>query len=65
MIQLNPAIPFLHEGRHCTAVMALDYSQEHETLFLCGFDDTRELWWIPHSKLRLTDNISLGRLQKK
>jgi hypothetical protein len=63
MLQLNPPLLFLHEGRKCTAFMAIDYSQEHELLLLCGFDDTRELWILPHTRLRMQDNISLGRMR--
>lgn len=30
-------------------------------LFLVGMRDSRELWLLPNSQLRLDDNISLGR----
>lgn len=62
MLQLNPPIPLRHkDGRRCTALLVLDYSPEHDTLFLVGYDDSRELWWLPHRDLRLDDNLSLGR----
>ena len=62
MLQLNPPIPFVDDkGRKCTAYLVLDYSQEHDTLFFVGYDDDRTLWWLPNSRLRLPDNISLGR----
>ena len=65
MIQLNPPLLFRDSNfRSVTAYMALDYSQEHNTLFLCGYHDTRELWWVPHTELRLENNISLGRVPK-
>jgi hypothetical protein len=65
VIQLNPPIPFITaDGRHCMALMALDYGTEFETLFLCGMDDSRELWWLPHTQLRMATNISLGRMPK-
>jgi hypothetical protein len=63
MVQLNPPMLFVtDDGRKCTALMALDYSPEHELLFLVGFDDTRELWILPHTRLRMETNISLGRM---
>jgi hypothetical protein len=61
LVQLNPPMPFLKDGKKCLALMALDYGPEYETLFLCGMIESRELWWIPHSQLRLDNNISLGR----
>lgn len=62
MLQLNPPLPFVTEdGRTCTAYFALDYSPDHATLFLCGFDDTRELWWLSQSKLHIVDNVTLDR----
>ena len=62
MLQLDPPIPFLtDDGRHCTALLVLDYSPDYDTIFLVGFRDSRELWWVPTSKLRLVDNVTLGR----
>lgn len=61
MLQLNPPLPFLYQGRNVTAYIVLDYSQEHDTLMFCGFDDSRELWWLRTKELRLRDNISMGR----
>ena len=62
MLQLNPPIPFVTaDGKKCIAFMVLDYGVEFNTLFLCGFEESREVWWLPNSQLRLADNISLGR----
>jgi len=63
MIQLNPPIPLVtDDGRKCTALMVLDYGPEYQSLMLVGMDDSRELWWIPHTRLRMDTNISLGRM---
>lgn len=60
-LQLNPPIPLVTvEGKKCLALVLLDYGTEYESLLLCGMDESRELWWIPHSKLRIGDNISMG-----
>lgn len=62
LLQLNPPLSFVTaSGRACLACLALDYGPEWDTLFLCGFADNRQLWWLPNSELRLPDNISLGR----
>ncbi len=62
IVQLNPPLLFNDaQGRHVTAYMAMDYSQEHDTLFLCGYHDSKELWWVPQSGLRMQHNISLRR----
>ena len=65
MLQLNPPILFRDTNfMLVTAIMAIDYGPDYETLFLCGYQDSRELWWLPHSRLRMDNNISLGRQPK-
>lgn len=62
MLQLNPTIPVysLEHKQEGYALVILDYSQEHNTLFLVGLDNG-EVWWIKQSQLRLCKNISLDR----
>jgi len=63
MLQLDPPIPFVtDDGRKCTAIVLLDYGPEYQSLMLVGMDDTRELWWLPHTRLRMDTNVSLGRM---
>lgn len=65
LLQLNPPIPFItDDGKKVTALFLLDYSQEHESLFLVAYEDSRELWRVSQKKLRMQDNVSLGRLPK-
>lgn len=71
LIQLNPPIPVKvvpKEGNgpawptgpgHCFGW--LDYTQEHNTLWLIGYDTNGELWWVPQSHVRLQTNISMDR----
>lgn len=63
MLQLNPTIPVysLDHEKEGYALVIIDYSQEHDTLFLVGLDNG-EMWWIKQSKLRLCKNISMDRL---
>ena len=62
MLQLNPTIPVysLDHKQEGFAFILLDYSQEHDSLFLVGLDNG-EMWWIKQSHLRLCKNISLDR----
>lgn len=62
ILQLNPTIPVysLEHKQEGYALVILDYSQEHNTLFLVGLD-SGEMWWIKQSQLRLCKNISLDR----
>jgi len=42
------------------AFMVIDYSQEHNILFVCAMDDG-EIWTINNKEIRFTKNISLDR----
>lgn len=66
MLQLSPTIPVysLEHKQEGYALVLLDYSQEHNTLFLVGLDNG-EMWWIEQSKLRLCYNRSMGRTAPK
>jgi hypothetical protein len=62
MLQLNPMLPLVHEdGRKFTAFAMLDYSQEHELMFAGWFEESREIWVLPQTKLRAGSNLTLGR----
>lgn len=63
MLQLNPTIPVysIEHNQKGYALIVLDYSQEHTTLFLVALDNG-ELWWLAQDKIRMQKNISLGRL---
>lgn len=62
LTQLNPPIPFLTStGQKVTALLVLDYGPDYNTLFLCGYDDDRQLWWLPNKELRMIYNTSLDR----
>lgn len=67
MIQLNPPIPVTvvaGSGWPTGSGMAIgwiDYSQEHNTLWICAMDDGGEVWTVPQSHVRLQFNVSMGR----
>ena len=66
ILQLNPTIPVYSLQHDCEgyALIMIDYSQEHDTLFLVGLDNG-EIWWIKQSMLRLCKNISMDRSLNK
>lgn len=62
MLQLSPTIPVysISHQKEGYAFVVLDYSQEHDTLFLVGLDNG-EFWWLSQKDVRLCKNISLER----
>jgi len=62
MLQLNPTIPIvrLSDGMKGYAFAIIDYSQEHDLLFVCAMDDT-EIWTLSNKDIRMQKNVSLGR----
>lgn len=65
MLQLNPMIPFeTPDGKAFTAFAIIDYSQEHEVLFLGWYEESREVWVVSQRNLRAATNTTMGRLPK-
>ncbi len=62
MLQLNPTIPItrISDGMSGFAFLVIDYSQEHDLLFVCAMKDG-EIWTLPNKDIRIQSNISLGR----
>ena len=62
VLQLNPTIPIwrVKDGMNGYAFMVIDYSQEHNLLFVCAMDDG-EIWTLCNQEIRIQKNISLGR----
>lgn len=44
------------------AIAMIDYSQEHNIMFVVAIDETGEIWTIENSKVRMQKNITLGRI---
>ena len=63
MLQLNPQIPVYipHLNMKGYAFMTIDYSQDHFLHFVVALDN-REIWIFDNTKIRMQDNISLGRV---
>lgn len=61
ILQLNPTIPM-----HCPqgigyAIAMIDYSQEHDILWIIAINETGEVWAVPNKDIRAIINISMGR----
>lgn len=60
MLQLNPTLPLLTPKGKAYAHFIIDYSQEHDLLWVCFICETGECWTFPNSQIRLEANISLS-----
>lgn len=66
MLQLNPTIPIIRISDNMPgyAFLVIDYSQEHHLLFTCVMDDG-EIWTLSNKDIRVQENTSLRRINKK
>ena len=62
MTQLNPMIPIVRvsDKMEGYAFMVIDYSQEHDLLFVCGMDNG-EIWTLNNKEIRFCKNVSMDR----
>jgi hypothetical protein len=62
ILQLNPTIPIIRvsDKMNGYAFLIIDYSQEHNLLFVCGMDNG-EIWTLNNKEIRIPKNISLDR----
>jgi hypothetical protein len=65
MLQLNPPLPLITPKGKGFAHFLIDYSQEHDLIFVCFQDDTGECWSWSSKEIRLQPNITLGRTKEK
>jgi len=61
ILQLNPQIPLITEKGPAQAIMVLDYSEEHDLMWICILDESGEIWTFPNSKIRGFANYTIGR----
>lgn len=59
ILQLNPSLPITCPKGKGYAFAMIDYSQEHNILFVCTIDDTGEIWVFDNTHVKLQKNISL------
>jgi hypothetical protein len=61
IIQLNPTIPLTTPKGKGFAYLVIDYSQEHDLMWVVFLDENGECWTFKNSEVRIVDNLSLGR----
>ena len=59
--QLNPTIPLTTPQGKGFAHLVIDYSQEHDLLWVVFLDDGGECWTFKNSEIKIVENFSLGR----
>jgi hypothetical protein len=62
MLQLNPTLPITRnlDNMKGYAIAIIDYSQEHDLLFVCAMDNG-EIWTYNNKDIKVQKNISLNR----
>ena len=62
MLQLNPMIPIIRvsDKMEGYAFVLIDYSQEHDLLYVCAMDNG-EIWTLNNREIRFCKNISMDR----
>ena len=65
MLQLNPPIPVNTPKGKGWAHVLIDYSQEHDLLWVVFLDETGECWTLPNRDIRIQSNLSLGRRERE
>ena len=61
ILQLNPPLPLNTPKGKGWAHFLLDYSQEHDLLWVVFLSQGGECWTFPNSDIRIDTNFSLGR----
>ena len=61
ILQLNPAIPLETPKGKGYAHFILDYSQEHDMIWVVFIDETGECWSFRNPEIRLQKNMTFGR----
>lgn len=63
MLQLNPTLPIVRisDGMTGYAFLVIDYSQEHDLLYVCAMNNG-EIWTLNNKAIRIQNNITLNRV---
>jgi hypothetical protein len=61
IVQLNPCLPLNTPKGKGWAHFLIDYSQEHNLLWVVFLEDNGECWTFSNSEVRLEANYSLNK----
>lgn len=64
LTQLNPPLPLESPMGRCWAHAVIDYSQEHNLLWVVFLDESGECWTFSNKDVRLQPNATMGRPEK-
>ena len=59
--QLNPTLPLETPKGKGFAHFLIDYSQEHDLLWVVFLNENGECWTFKNSEIRIEKNLSIGR----
>jgi hypothetical protein len=59
--QLNPTLPLETPKGKGFAHFLIDYSQEHDLLWVVFLNENGECWTFKNSEIRIQKNLSIGR----
>jgi hypothetical protein len=62
--QLNPTIPLITPKGKGFAHLVLDYSQEHDLMWVVFLNSSGECWTFGNKDVKIDDNVSFGRTTK-
>ncbi len=62
MLQLDPMIPLQTPKGKGMGIMVIDYSQEHDLVWVVADDCTGEIWLWKNSEIRFQTNLTFGRV---
>lgn len=61
ILQLNPQIPVITPRGKGAAIGWIDYSAEHDIMWIVFQDDTNECWTWRNKDIRAQQNLTAGR----
>lgn len=61
ILQLNPPIPIETPKGSAQAMFLIDYSTEHNLMWVCFLDEGGECWTFQNPEVRACRNITLKR----
>lgn len=61
LLQLEPTIPVETPKGKGLALVLIDYGTEHNLIWVCAIDATRECWAFPNPEIKFQGNPTMGR----